>query len=468
MKTEPSRFPAPFSPPRETVAKILILACCAAVSFAEDSSPRVGPPAERIPAASQDAVYDRPIRGGASAEAEAEAERFVWHGNHEEPLTILGADRPLTRRYIAQYSSAGGAKWLEAVMRRGEKYLPLIRAEAAARGLPPELAYLPVIESAFNAQAVSKSGAAGLWQFMRNSIAPFGIRVDDWVDERRDFWKSTDAAFRKLEENYRYFGDWPLALAAYNAGLGAVRRAAAKAGVNDYWTLSEKGYLKAETVHYVPKFLAAASVLGRAGRMGVDLGWPEDPRWTRVNVGRTVDLGLLAEKAQVDPAPLRSANLELRYGVTPPDKNYFLKVRAEDAAKIEETLARKDLQLIRYYFHIVRSGDTLSGLSQHYGVSVSMIEKSNPGLQARYLKIGAKILVPAFKEVGPYERERPVDSSVAFTGRHLVKKGETLWSLALAYDVDPEALAEANGMELSAILREGRELKTPIRKAEAQ
>jgi membrane-bound lytic murein transglycosylase D len=303
---------------------------------------------------------------------------------------------------------------------------------------------------------------------MRNSVSPFGIRIDDWVDERRDFWKSTDAAFRKLEENYRYFGDWPMALAAYNAGLGALKRASAKAGTNDYWTLCEKGYLKTETVHYVPKLLAAATVLSRAGRVGIDLGWPEDPKWTRVDVGRTVDLSLLAEKAGIDAARLRSGNLELRYGVTPPDKGYQLKVRADDAALVEATLARKDLQLIRYYFHVIRSGDTLSALSRHYGVSVDMIVRSNPGLDARFLKLGSRVLVPAFKEVGPYEREKTIDSTIVFSGTHLVKKGETLWSIALAYEVDPEALAEANGMELSSILREGRELKTPIRKAEAQ
>jgi membrane-bound lytic murein transglycosylase D len=97
-----------------------------------------------------------------------------------------------------------------------------------------------------------------------------------------------------------------------------------------------------------------------------------------------------------------------------------------------------------------------------------MIIRSNPGLDARFLKLGSRVLVPAFKEVGPYEREKTIDSTIVFSGTHLVKKGETLWSIALAYEVDPEALAEANGMELSSILREGRELKTPIRKAEAQ
>ncbi|HCM27246.1 MAG: hypothetical protein A2Z99_12630 [Treponema sp. GWB1_62_6] len=407
----------------------------------------------------------RPIRGS-TADGIPEEDARAWHGFHQEPLVIPVPDEALVDRYIAQYSSAEGAKWLAAVMKRGQPWLAFIRQEAAARGIPPELAYLPVVESAFSSSAVSKSGAVGLWQFMKNSVSPFGIRIDDWVDERRDFWKSTDAAFRKLEENHRYFGDWPLALAAYNAGLGAVKRAVDKGGVRDYWILCDKGLLKKETVHYVPKFLAVATVLLRAQRNGIDTGWTEEIRWTRIPVDRTIDLGLLSEESGVPVERLRTANLELQYGVTPPDSGYRLKVRAEDEAAIVATLARKDLQLIRYYFHIVKSGDTLSALSRHYGVSVDLIIRSNPGLQARYLKLGNKIVVPALREVGPYKGEKIIDPSIRFEGGYVVKKGDTLWSIALAFDVDPEALAEANGMDLSSILREGRSIKTPIFKAE--
>lgn len=441
---------------------------------AEEVGALRAPPESAPPAAAAQTAeeYGRPLRSAEESGGFGEAAALpaalpdLWHGETEVVLTIPGSDRELTRRYIAQYSSPGGLQWLQAVMRRGEPFLPFIRREVEARGLPQELAYLPVIESAFVSTAVSRSGAVGLWQFMKNSISPFGIRVDDWVDERRDFWKATDGALRKLDENYRHFGDWPLALAAYNAGLGAVGRAARAAGVADYWYLSEKKHLKAETIHYVPKFLAVSEILSNPGRYGLDLGWPEETRWTRVTVGRTVDLALLAAEAKVDLGMLKKGNGELHYGVTPPDPKYQLKVRLEDAPAVEATLARKDLQLVKYYFHTVRSGDTLSALARHYGVSVDHILNANPGLQPRYLKLGARILVPAFKEVGPYERQRSSDAVPVFEGSHLVKRGETLWSIALAYEVDPEVLAEANGLELSSTLREGRLLKTPILKAE--
>jgi membrane-bound lytic murein transglycosylase D len=349
-------------------------------------------------------------------------------------------------------------------MARGEPYLSFIRGEIEERGLPPELLYLPVIESQYLAAAVSRSGAAGLWQFMQNSMGPFDMKVTDWIDERRDFWKSTQGALRKLEENYHYFGDWFLALAAYNAGLGAVSRAVKSAGVRNYWTLSERKQFKTETIHYVPKFLAVAYILSNPRRFGLDPLWNGDPRWTRVAVDRPVDLNILAAETGLDAAALKEANRELTYNITPPGWEYYLKVRTEDAGKVAAVLAKKDLPLIKYYIHTIRSGDTLLALALHYGTPVEQILQSNPGTQARYLKIGTKLMIPALKDAEPYTRPGAPAESLDFSGTHLVKRGETLWSIALACEVDPEALAEANGMGLNDILREGRTLKTPIRK----
>jgi membrane-bound lytic murein transglycosylase D len=377
-------------------------------------------------------------------------------------LSIPGIDRELTLHYIKQYSSPGGIAWLNAVIHRGGPYISFIREEVRRRNLPPELIYLPVIESGFLATAVSKSGAAGLWQFMKNSIAPFDMKVTDWIDERMDFWKSTDGALRKLEENYKYFGDWPLALAAYNYGLGGVNRIIKRTGIKDYWELCERKELKTETVHYVPKLLAVSYILSNPRRFGVDF-WPEDPQWTRVRLGVSADLDLLAAEAGVEAEALRSANRELRYNVTPADPNYQLKASAEDAKRIEAALEQKDHKLIKYYVYTIRSGDTLSALSVHYGVSAELIRSANPGLRPQFLKIGDPILIPALKEIGPYQKIQNTDGGQAFDGTHLVKKGETLWAIALSYNVDPEVLAGANGMGLNDTLREGIHLKTPIR-----
>jgi len=378
-------------------------------------------------------------------------------------LTQAGIENPLTQQYIRQYSSPGGLSWLNAVTERAGPYFAFIRREIAEKKLPPELIYLPIIESGYLSTAVSKSGAAGLWQFMKNSIAPFDMKVNDWVDERRDFWKSTQGALRKLEDNYNQFNDWPLALAAYNAGLGAVNRIVLQSGIRDYWLLSQKKLLKTETIHYIPKFLAVSYILSNPRKFGLEPKWPEDPQWKQVAVERSADLRLLADEAGVNSGELVKANRELFYNVTPPGQNYYLKIPGKDAEKVTEVLARKDITLIRYYIHTIRSGDTLLALALHYGINVEQILASNPGVQERFLRIGNRLLIPALKETGPYERPAPSRENLTFNGSHLVKKGETLWSIALGYDVDPEVLAEANGMELTDILREGKTLKTPIK-----
>jgi membrane-bound lytic murein transglycosylase D len=367
----------------------------------------------------------------------------------------------LTQRYIREYSGPGGIAWLNAVIRQGSIYIPFIREEIAKRGLPAELVFLPVIESGFLPTARSKSGAVGLWQFMLNSIGPFNMKVDDMVDERRDFQKSTRSALQKLEENFRYLGSWPLALAAYNAGLGAVNRAAGRTGIRDYWKLCEKKELRSETIHYVPKFLAVAWILSQPRRFGIDC-WQERTEWTNLAVGRSLALDLLAAEAGIDGELLLRGNRELSYGITPHDPAYELKVPAAVLPLVVEALNRSDLNLLRYYRYTVKYGDTLSVLARHYGVSLSLIGQFNPGILNRYLKIGETIIIPAYGEVDPYRGKTGQDIP-AFGGSHLVKQGETLWSLALAYEVDLDLLAEANGMTLNQILPEGKSLKVPIK-----
>jgi membrane-bound lytic murein transglycosylase D len=183
-------------------------------------------------------------------------------------------------------------------------------------------------------------------------------------------------------------------------------------------------------------------------------------------VGRQVSLNLLAAEAGIDPQLLRQGNMELIYGLTPSDSSYRLKVPARTIPLIVSVLEREDQKLLTHYRYVIKYGDTLSALARHYDVSLKLIEESNPGITGRYLKIGETIIIPALKETVPYAGKSgpSIEGSnvLAFTGTHLVKKGETLWSLALAYSVDPELLAEANGMELNQTLPEGKTLKVPI------
>jgi membrane-bound lytic murein transglycosylase D len=389
---------------------------------------------------------------------------------HTPFLNPESLSQPLTIFYIEKYSSAGGIAWINSIIKNGSIYLPYVRDEITQRGLPPELAYLPFIESGYLGTARSKSGATGLWQFMMNSISPFSIKVNDLLDERRDFRKSTVAALQKLAENYRNLGDWNLALAAYNAGLGAVNRVVKKTNTRDYWLLCAKKEFKLETIHYVPKFLAVSYILSRPRQFGVDY-WPETIEWTTIKPGKQVSLDVIARETGMDRNLLRRLNPELLYGITPADKNYELKIPPAHTKTVAGLLEKEDTALLRYYRYQIQYGDTLSALSRHYGVSLDMIEQYNPGITHRYLKIGEVVIIPAFKDTAPYTAAPSTGGTNAaaqgrgsgdFKGTHTVGKGDTLWSLAIRYHVDPQLLASENNMELNQILSIGKVLKVPI------
>jgi membrane-bound lytic murein transglycosylase D len=152
----------------------------------------------------------------------------------------------------------------------------------------------------------------------------------------------------------------------------------------------------------------------------------------------------------------------LLHRITPP-AGYELKVPASYAAAVAAVLDRKDLPLIKHYIYTIKSGDTLLALARHYGTSVAQLRSFNPGIEDRFLKIGSRLFIPAFKDIEPYTPPAPPAASPDFAGNHLVRQGETLWSIARSYNVAPEVLAAGNGMSLDDILREGRILKTPIR-----
>ena len=376
-------------------------------------------------------------------------------------LTQASLEKPLVQHYIRMYSSPDWRPGLLASMERAAPFLSFIDREIAERGLPWELRYLPLIESNFQSTALSRSGASGLWQFMENSIAPFDMRIDNWMDERRDFWKSTQGALRKLKENYDIFEDWPLALAAYNMGTGGINRVITQSGIRDYWTLAERGLLRYETVRYVPRLIAAAYVLSNTEYYGIELRPVQDPLWIRVPIARSIDLRLLADQAGMDRETLLMANQELHHYVTPPARNHQIKVPARYAERIAAVLNRGDIVLLEYHYHLISSGDTLHALARHYGVTVEQIIDSNPGIQARYLRIGNRLMIPAVREIEPFLITRR--NLGIFTGEHRVQRGETLWSISRTYGIDPETLAEANQMGINDILREGIILKTPIR-----
>ena len=376
--------------------------------------------------------------------------------------TLISHDHPLVEQFRKQYMCSDGYNYLSKIMKRSVPYRDFIIELLEVENMPAELLFLPVIESGFFETATSKSGAVGIWQFMRNSVGGFNIHIDDWVDERRDPWKTSVAAIKKLKWNYSQFNDWPLALAAYNSGVGAIRTAIKKAGKADYWYLAEHGYLKKETQYYVPKFLAVAEILSRSEELNIDWGKTEDiPPTSTIEIKRAIDVRLLAEELGLESETIRKLNPSLRYFITPPNIKYQLRLPSAYTEAAQTVLSQSDKLLIKYYRYRIKSGDTLYALAKHYGVSIQSILNYNEGLKPETLKIGKTILIPALKSVGAYSG-KSIAQTRNFDGTHTIKKGDTLWSLALKYSISVELLAQKNNLTVNSVLKLGNILKVPI------
>ena len=390
----------------------------------------------------------------------------VLHDRGSASLLELGfPDHPAVEQWRERFL-AGGSRALQETLDRGWNFRRFIAARLAERGLPQELIYLPVLESHYRVWAVSRSGATGLWQIMANTAAPLGLVTDRWVDERRDFWRSTEGALRKLEENFMTFGDWDLALAAYNCGTGLLSRTILASGVRDFWALRDMGVLSPETATYVPKFHALVSIFSDPTAYGLEVRWQQAPTWRRMPLHRSVELALLAEKANLPLSLMQEANAELQTPITPPvsGRPYHLKIPAEYSERVGTLLADPQSQLLRYTFHRIRSGDTYYALAEYYELSTALLMEANPSLPPRSLRIGEQLRIPVFS--GRPVKSEPIvslseDEAAAFTALHTVVAGDTLWAISRTYGTTAEILAWVNGRSLDALLKPGETLKVP-------
>ena len=374
----------------------------------------------------------------------------------------------LYESYFKKYSSKQEQKHLASIWEQAEYFVPFIESKVKEYGLPQEVIYLPFVESNFRPDAVSKSGATGLWQFMTNSIDGYNMKINEWVDERRDFWKATEAAMKKIKYNYSVLKDWDLAIAAYNCGLGKMRRAVKEGGTSDYWKLCQKGLLSKETTHYIPKLLAISDVLKNREKYGINDKQKKPFQWIRISLPQPVDIRLLAKETDIPRNILDMGNSELKFYVTPPAKTgYLLKAPADKADKIKKVTANKKTKLTDFHLYTVKAGDTLSHLSQHYGISVSMIQSFN-NVNPNNLKIGSKLVIPVSDpSITPYggtfdfSTWVPDISEENFAGEYKVQEGDTLWSIAKLFHTDIKHIAYFNHLELDSVLSIGKILKVP-------
>ena len=278
---------------------------------------------------------------------------------------------------------------------RLERHRPMVEQVFAEFNLPADLIFLSLVESGFNTNAVSRSKAVGPWQFIKSTAKTYGLRVDSWIDERRDPVKSTLAAAQYLRDLYHLFGSWPLAMAAYNAGERRVGRALARAHADDYWDLTDTKLIKRETKEYVPRFLAATLIAKDPSRYGFLIS-PQPPvEYEEAVLTRPIHLRVAAKAAGVTYEELKALNPELRKDLTPPDPTYRLKVPVGSKDLLLSNLATypdwKHVQAKRYQ---VRRGETLLHIATRHHTPLSVILEANALDKSYKPRPGEWLLIP--------------------------------------------------------------------------
>ena len=364
------------------------------------------------------------------------------------------------------YFQGPGRRHFERYLARSGRYIPTMQGILREYGLPQDLVYLAMIESGFSYKAYSRAAAVGHWQFIKATGSRYGLSRNNWVDERRDFVDSTHAAARYLKDLYGIFGDWYLAMAAYNAGEGKILKAVRRNDTRDFWQLigRDRRFLKAETKDYVPKFLAAAIISKSPERFGFDnIVYDQEMEYETAKIDAQTDLAVIAKCAGADPQTIEDLNPELLKGATPPGtRDYDVRLPKGTASQFQIAYSKiPDSEKIMVVRHTVRKGESIGRIARNYGVSVREILAANDMASGRSLKKGMTIVIPKGGEA-----KRVIDTAVALDTRHptgkvvkhRIQKGETLGLIAQNYGVGVGDLKRWNKLS-KGVIRAGHYLK---------
>jgi membrane-bound lytic murein transglycosylase D len=360
-------------------------------------------------------------------------------------------------------------QYIERVTTRAQRYLHHIVERAEAKGVPLEMALLPIVESAFDPFAYSHGRASGPWQFIPSTGRAFGLNQDYWYDARRDILASTDAALDYLDRLAKRFdGDWELALAAYNAGGGtvsrAIRRNHQRNQPTDYWSLD----LPRETRAYVPKLIAISQIVLEPERYGLTLQpIANAPYFTVIDTGGQLDLQVAADMAGVDVNEIYYLNAGYSRWSTPPSGPHRLLVPVAHAATLQNALAElTPEQRLRWQHYTIAPGDTLGGIARQFNTTIGALQETN-NLSGNVIVAGRTLLIPqpaAATDAYRLSADNRLQArqNQAQPGRtrvdHQVRPGDSLWSIARRYNVSVQQLAQWNSMAPGDTLAAGRTL----------
>jgi membrane-bound lytic murein transglycosylase D len=385
----------------------------------------------------------------ADANTKAKAEADVRNTRSDLPLMMTDQ----VAGFISYFSNRGRGILERALARSGryrEMMLPILKQE----GVPQDLIYLAQAESGFHALAVSRVGARGIWQFMGSRARGYGLSHSMYVDDRQDPEKSTRAAARHLKDLYNQFGDWYLAMAAYNSGPGTVQAAVKRTGYADFWELYNRNVLPRETKNYVPIILAVTIMAKNPKQYGLeDVAMERPADYDTVTIDYPVDLRLVAECIGSTPSELQDLNPSLLRMTTPRTGKFELHLPAGTREDYETAIASipPDMRLW-WRYHVVKPGDTLASLAHTYRTTIKQISEVNH-LEDRQLDPQAKLVIP----VTP--GKHPASDTATYARRitrYKVRRGDTVQSVADNFGVSAQQLRRWNGIRSSTNSLAGR------------
>jgi membrane-bound lytic murein transglycosylase D len=369
--------------------------------------------------------------------------------------------------HYVKYFSGAAKERIESRLERGTRYEPMIRAQMRAGGLPEDMYYLALVESGFDQNAYSRAAAVGMWQFMTSTARDMGLRVDWWVDERRDPVRSTGAAVRFIKGLRDQFGSLYLAAAAYNGGPVRVARGLSRyanalegtSGDDLFFALAEKDYLRNETREYVPQLIAAALIAKEPARYGMKIEAQAPLVYDSVTVGPATPVAAIAHAAGTTVTTILDLNAELLRGITPPKDSFIVRVPASAADTFDAAFARlPKSEKLGLRTVTSKKGESIRSIATREGISTHQLSLYNPKLKllkSGNLAPGQSVLVPtvAVASAATAVPDPSIEryGSSRGTTTHVVRSGETLGSIAKKYHTTTAQLMKTNGLKKALI-----------------
>jgi membrane-bound lytic murein transglycosylase D len=378
----------------------------------------------------------------ANVKAKAQAEIKSTHSD----LPLMMTDQ--VAGYISYFSNRGRGTFERAFARSGryrEMMLPILKQE----GVPQDLIYLAQAESGFHPLAVSRAGARGIWQFMGSRARGYGLQRNLWVDDRQDPVKSTRAAARHLKDLYTQFGDWYLAMAAYNSGPGTVQAAVKRTGYADFWELYRRNVLPRETRNYVPIILAVTIMTKNLSQYGFeDVSLDEPLSYDTVTIDYPVDLRLVAECVDATPTQIQELNPSLLRRSTPKQGKFELHLPAGTKDEYQTAIATIPADMRLWWrYHKVQPGETVASLGRTYRVATRSIIAANQ-LDGTELEAGSHLIIPMSISKHPLGDRTTYARRIT---RYRVHRGDTVETVAENFGVSPQMLRRWNGIHGSSL-----------------